>query len=125
MSERIPWTVPVPGHHTTRQGGRTTKGGKERWQEKRGRGWGKKKKRRRDKRGRWTRRENREGRWTGGEDEKIQRPIGRTEEQRRGREDAREAEWEELKENNRERWGGTGYATFLLTTASNQSKRQI
>lgn len=26
VSERIPWTVPVPGHHTTRQGGRTTKG---------------------------------------------------------------------------------------------------
>lgn len=22
VSERIPWTVPVPGHHTTRQGGR-------------------------------------------------------------------------------------------------------
>ena len=30
VSERIPWTVPVPGHHTTRQGGRTTKGRKER-----------------------------------------------------------------------------------------------
>lgn len=29
VSERIPWTVPVPGHHTTRQGGRTTKGRKE------------------------------------------------------------------------------------------------
>lgn len=26
VSERVPWTVPVPGHHTTRQGGRTTKG---------------------------------------------------------------------------------------------------
>lgn len=25
VSERIPWTVPVPGHHTTRQGGRMTK----------------------------------------------------------------------------------------------------
>lgn len=29
VSERIPWTVPVPSHHTTRQGGRTTKGRKE------------------------------------------------------------------------------------------------
>lgn len=28
MSERIAWTVPVPGHHTTKQGGRTTKGRK-------------------------------------------------------------------------------------------------
>ena len=26
VSERIPWTIPVPGHHTTRQGGRTTTG---------------------------------------------------------------------------------------------------
>lgn len=39
-------------------------------------------------------------------------------------EDRKEAEWEELEENNKERWGGTGYATFLLTTASNQSKRE-
>lgn len=43
VSERIPWTVPVPGHHTTRQGGRTTKGRKEARQEKRNRRWGKKK----------------------------------------------------------------------------------
>lgn len=35
VSERIPWTVPVPGHHTTRQGGRTTKGREEGWKEKR------------------------------------------------------------------------------------------
>lgn len=26
VPERIPWTVPVPSHHTTRHGGRTTKG---------------------------------------------------------------------------------------------------
>lgn len=26
VSERIPWTVPVPGHHTTRQGGKDNEG---------------------------------------------------------------------------------------------------
>lgn len=26
MSERIPWPVPVPSHHTTRQGGRGPRG---------------------------------------------------------------------------------------------------
>ena len=42
--------------------------------------------------------------------------------EREKEEDGEEAEWEELEENNKERWGGTGYATFLLTTASNQIK---
>ena len=49
VSDRISWTVPVPGHHTTRQGGRMKKGRKEARQQKRiNRG---------EKRGKWTRRE--------------------------------------------------------------------
>lgn len=61
----------------------------------------------------------------GGEREGETRKFREMQRQDRGgmereREDGGEAEWEELEENNKERWGGTGYATFLLTTASNQ-----
>lgn len=50
---------------------------------------------------------------------KTKKFRGDAERQKRG---GREAEWEELEENNKERWGGTGYATFLLTAASSQIK---
>ena len=114
VSERIPWTVPVPGHHTTRQGGRTTKGRKERWRERRNRVWDKGAKEEK-KRGRLGKQEGKTKKFRDAEAE--WRRSGERKE-----DDGEEAEWEELEENNKERWGGTGYATFLLTTASNQIK---
>lgn len=51
------------------------------------------------------------GEW--GEQEGKMRKFRGMQRQNRGAM-VREAEWEELEENNRERWGGTGYATFLL-----------
>lgn len=94
VSERIPWTVPVPGHHTTRQGGRTTKGREEGWKEKR-----KKNGRKRSKEAEVevNSRARRKKRSTEGEGR-----VGGKQQKTGG--------------------GGTGYATFLLTTASNQIK---
>lgn len=67
------------------------------------------------------REERREGEGGGQEGKRENSERCRREEEWRER-GGREAVWEELEEDNRERWGGTGYATFLLTTASNQSK---